>query len=234
MIGLRVHGVALLSALTAACLFAGQVKAGAIVDASTTGPGLGAVLFTDFATGDPNNDDYTGTDNSNYLTIEKVFDASDVIDTGLVAEASGGITEYQLSELVLNNTGDTWIAYVWELGTSSGGVFSPLPENIYDLQLDETGGDTSPFTALDSFSFNTLAFTGGEVGPGEVMSLSISLDVGDLVTNFVIRQYPIIAEVTVPEPAPLGLVLGGILFMGAAAIRRSRTVKPAFSIGPSR
>lgn len=212
----------ILAGMVAAMIVApgGAPRAGVIVDAAIAGPGLGTLTLSQFETGAPNNDNYTGVgaENPNFLVFEKSFDFSDVIDFSFEVEASQGITEYFLFETITNNTADSWDEYTLALGFGAGAAFTASLGGD-GLSFDGTGLDITTFTALTA-TLDLINHTGGLVNPGDSFFLAISVDLPD-VARFTLRQSPT-AVADIPEPGTLMLFAFGLAGIGFSASRRRR------------
>lgn len=192
-----------LGLFVAASANAGTISGGG----DSSGGGLGVVKISSFRSDALNNNDYDGAleDNGNFISIEKTYDLSDLIRIDFELTPTDGITEFALSELIGNNTGDNWIGYVIALAVEIDGVLR-LATAADGLSFDETGLGTSAFADVDGDGF-LLQFAGGTVAPGEVFSLGVSIDIGDTSTSFALLQAPV-AEERIPDvPAPGAAVL---------------------------
>src|SRR6478752_10335437 len=86
---------------------AGQINASPAPVAS--GPGLVFVNIAAILTTNPNNDDSPGAlPDNNIIVPLKRFDSTGFIDIPFSLTPSEGVTEYQFTEFVDNNTGSNW------------------------------------------------------------------------------------------------------------------------------
>ena len=151
----------------------------------------------------------------------KTFEVIAPIDTTLIVEPSGGTTEYYFTETVVNNTGETWVDFHFELGFGIGDNFrrfdaAPLPLNLAFPEFDPPERDPLPtssqFTSLVQEDIS-LWWSGGSVEPGATVDFTFSLDVPDdfvgsnIYSNFTIRQAPTISSVSEPSSIFAFLIL---------------------------
>ncbi|HEX4053336.1 MAG TPA: PEP-CTERM sorting domain-containing protein [Tepidisphaeraceae bacterium] len=153
--------------------------------------------------------------NFDITSAAKSFTSVGPLDFQFVVTPSGGVTTYFVTEGVTNNTGVTWTDYHEQLGTGVDGNFvlgSPV-EFVVPPDLTYT----NPSFPTRSVTTSDIDYTGGDVLPGQAISLTLSIVVPDIPTggtyDFTLRQFP-----TVPEPATLGLIAVGSI--GLLARRR--------------
>jgi len=166
--------------------WAGAIDAAALV----AGPGLGSGSLSAVTTSQPNNDDVQSAD-GNAVTIQKSFGSVNPMDIRLQVTNSSGITEYRVTETVINNSPVIWFDYHVELGfggfAGTPSVF--LQSGISDLLDFDTSGqlgqpEKTPAPTSDAFSTiahssSVLDFSGGSVAPGESITFAFSIDVPD-------------------------------------------------------
>jgi len=180
-------------------------------------------------TGFPNNNNTISPSPNQILNFPglsctpKTFQVLAPIDTPLFVQSSGGITEYFVTETVVNNTNLIWTGFDFELGTRVKGKFVSFEDLISIPELIPPSFDTagtpnrdpiptsSNFTSLVHQNYS-LGWSGGSVAPGEAINFSFSLDVPDDIIpldsykNFLIRQVP---RVTNLSFIPAGTQLDG-------------------------
>lgn len=193
-------------AITAlALIIAGPASAATLVDVVQTSAGLGAGTFADaqFVTGAENNDSSPGgpasgqRDLRNTLTVDAgvgpltgpgaYIDLIFTVET--VFDGTTGITEYAVTQSLLNNTGDGVAGVRWQLGFGTGAVFLANPSTENDgLSFDqELGGLDTPLPSSDAFSFcdicsdsNRIVLNGGALPDGQSAEIEFQLDIPDL------------------------------------------------------
>ena len=171
----------------------------------------------------------------------KTFQKIAPIDTKLFVEASGGTTEYLLSETVVNSTNSTWDGFNFQIGFQSenalGGDDFASPAVIllptgtaiptFDSQTQPTSSKFSQVKPDGSFDLNWF---GGTVAPGETVDFSFSIAVpdnseasGNNYDSFTIRQLPIASGMnqnqSVPEPS---LIFGLFGLMGFGLVNKGK------------
>src|SRR5215212_3011909 len=136
-----------------------------------SGPGLGFASVAANVTIQANNDNVPNGNaaDSNIVVPLKRFDFADYIDIQFSVAASDGITEYQFSEFVDNNTGSLWGSYRMQLGFGTGGSFVPSTPGD-GLDFDFPDYDTPPtsgaFPTVLTPNEDLLIYTGGIHGGG--------------------------------------------------------------------
>src|SRR5689334_38140 len=113
----RVRRVGILTLTPMVCVafaHAGTINSSPVPVAS--GPGLGFVNIAAILTTNPNNDDSPGPLPDNNIVVPlKRFDSTGFIDIPFRVNPSEGVTEYQFTEFVDNNTGANWKKYTMTL-----------------------------------------------------------------------------------------------------------------------
>jgi hypothetical protein len=200
------------------------------VPPAESGPGLGLVAVPAVLTLSPNNDNVPGNPNpnlqdNNIVVPVKRFDNNDYIDIVFTVDASGGVTEYAVSEFVDNNTGINWSSYTMQLGTGVGAGF--VMSTAGDgLDFDDPDLDTFPSSlALPTVTTgeDQLVFSGGIQGTG-AQPYEFRIDLPDSLTlgpgqavpllQFTLRQFP------TPIPEPTSIALIGMAVVGILGARR--------------
>jgi hypothetical protein len=143
----------------------------------------------------------------NYVGIGTVDITFDVVD-------NGGTTEYDFVEGVQNSTGLPWNAYHLELGygfdagfvksLSGDGLDFDWPDADSPVQFDPAPGFYFPAV---THAEDDLFASGGVMPNGAfAMYFRFSIDVPDGITQFTLRQSPVVA----PEPSSLVFVAIGL------------------------
>jgi len=192
-----------------------------------SGPGLGFANVAAVVTVQANNDNVPDPNflDNNIVVPLKRFDFSDYIDIEFFVSPTQGVTEYQVSEFVDNNTGTPWSSYRMLLGFDTGPnfVLSPLNDGL-DFDTGPPGGNDTPpssgaFPNVNRPDEDQLVFSGALHASG-AQPYSFRIDVPDIATlrfsRFTLRQIP----VAVPEPATV--VLLGLTILGLFGVRRAR------------
>jgi hypothetical protein len=167
-----------------------------------SGPGMGDVFNVFVFTLSPNNDNAPVPNLDNNIELQtKRFDFTDYIDIEFSVVQSAGVTEYQISESVDNNTGSDWSRYNMYLGFGTGAAFT-LSGAGDGLDFDDPDNDTPPssgaFLTINRPNEDTLEFSSGSHSSG-VEPYVFRIDVPNLLSRtnkFTLRQVPI-----VPEPS---------------------------------
>jgi hypothetical protein len=200
--------------------------AGTIVSSpapAVSGPGLGFANVAAVVTVQANNDNVPSPNalDNNIVVPLKRFDSANYIDIVFTVAPSDGVTEYQVSEFVDNNTALPWTNYRMQLGFGTGAGFVLSAAND-GLDFDAPNYDTPPvsaaFSTVQTPNEDELVFTNGLHGMG-AQPYSFRVDVPNLIgrinSTFTLRQLP----TPVPEPSVLSLIGMG-LFMLARTRRR--------------
>ena len=194
-----------------------------------SGPGLGSVVTPTFGTPAPVNDNVVGASPNTLIISEKHFDNVAIIDMefGVNEEPVPGatVTEYQVREIIFNDTGVTWSGHNVQLGygTGAGFVLSTAGDG---LDFDDTDLDSifafGPFTS-PTIGADTLDMTGGTVPNGGSFVLEFALDVPNIPLShkFTIRQL-VRTGAVIPEPSAFALAVIGLLSLGSITGRRKR------------
>lgn len=193
-------------------------------------PGIYSIAGQSVATPNPNNGEFVGLGNTNVLTIvQKHYFAAlpgpsvapvDIVLT--VGDTGPGTTEYMVVENVQNSTGVDWSGYRVELGFGVGAGFV---QSTTGDGLDFDNEDNSPinfaplpadFTTVTRPNEDVLLATGGTLLDGQFSGTDFvfHLDVPDGITEFTLRQQPILASDSnvIPEPSALSMLGLSILF----------------------
>ena len=185
----------------------------------------------------PNNDNAVGA-SPNTIPYSIFYNAQGVgiTDAEFVVANSGGTTEYRFTQSLVNNTGQVWLGFHYELGFGTGANF--VRSTGLDL-LDFDAPDRDPAPTSSRFSLldhqaDTLDWTGGTVPSIGSVAFSFAVDVPDDLSSFhpgglnrfTIRQVQVTQATIIPEPSTLALLLGtGLAAMaplGHAVLRRTR------------
>jgi hypothetical protein len=212
--------VAALTLLASSAVFGGTIQATPAPVAS--GPGLGLASVAAIVTIQANNDNVPSANaqDSNIVVPFKRFDFPGYIDIQFSVAPSDGITEYQVSEFVDNNTALPWGSYRMQLGFGIGPNFILSGAND-GLDFDFPSYDTPPasgaFSTVLTPDEDQLVYTGGIHGAG-AQPYNFRVDVPNLAgrssPTFTLREIPIV----IPEPTTLILTI--IAVLGLAIYRR--------------
>lgn len=205
-----------------------------------TGLGLGDVLCpqvqTTVTTWYPNNDNSVDPSPNQIAEFPGLsctpitFKTVNPVDTQVFVERSSGITEYFITERVVNNTSSTWNGFNLQIGFGVNNNFgSPelilvqpgfaIPTFDFSTSRKDEQPTSSQFRKLDRDGSYRLKWSGGTVAPGQSVDFTFSVDVpddsngSDLYQSFTIRQVP--AARSLPKPSSTSAVLGLLVVMGA-------------------
>jgi hypothetical protein len=202
---------------SAACLLAwaaAGAHAGVITSVSTLSlPGASTGTIGPLgATPAPNNDNDVGA-SPNTVPYSLFLNSPGALEVEFVTAASGGSTEYRFTQTFVNNSGLAWTGFVFELGYGVGSDF--VPAGMQELDFDWPGADPTPTsTAFTNFIYNSdrIEWLNGSVPSIGLVGFTFAIDIPDIAGNrFTLRQTPVVASQTVPEPTSLLLFGGAIL-----------------------
>jgi PEP-CTERM motif-containing protein len=178
------------------------------------------------ATPAPNNDN-ASTASPNLIPYSIFLNSVGLLEAEFIVSNSGGTTEYRFPQSFINNTGQAWSSFLFELGFGTGANF--VRSGPSD-GLDFDDPDADPFPTASQFSAvarqsDVLGWSGGNVPSVGVVAFAFAVDVPDNlasanpygVSRFTLRQTP---NATVPEPSSLLLIGSGLA--GCLANRRRR------------
>lgn len=196
-------------------------------------PGSSAGSVGPIATVAPNNDP-TFFPSPNVVPFSISFNDGGVgpADFVFTIQPSGGTTEYLfLGTALVNNTGQAWTDYHFELGTGTGAAFIPWTAALGELDFDLPDAGPAPtssvFPVLNHQPL-TLDWSGATVYPlgsgltPVAVQFSFSIDLPDrMAPFFTLRQYPTVPT-AVPEPVSGLLLATGLTIAAAARLRGQR------------
>ena len=209
--------------LGAACLMLGAAVVPAWAGNITN---YGTILLPGFSTGTFGG--VGGTTMPTAITNTVFFNAQGIgnLDIEYVVADSGGLTEYFFTDNFLNNTGQPWTHFRFELGfgTGAGFVRSGAGDGLAFDTPDRVPAPTSSVFQALSHDEDVIGWTGGSVPTIGSVRFSLVVDVPDNLSSFhpgglnrfTIRQ----AQNVIPEPSTLLLLGAGVAAMGAGRRRR--------------
>jgi hypothetical protein len=162
---------------------------------------LGLVNIAAILTTNPNNDDSPGAlPDNNTLVSFKRFNSNGYVDILFTVTPTAGVSEYQVSEGVDNNSTTSWKAYNLLLGFGTGAGFTQaggIGDGL-DFDTGPPGGNTTPPTSsvmpvVTRPNEDSLVFSGGTQGSG-AQQYQFRIDVSDLLSSngtFTLRQQPV-------------------------------------------
>ena len=214
----------LLGIVALALSVGGQTQAGEIVG-YTPFPGINSVAGVTIAPlAAPNNDDAVGTSPNDIWVTQKDYAVVAPVDIVFDVEPSGGVTEYSFREGVQNSTGIDWTGYTLQLGFGTGAGFVPSTDGD-DLDFDDPDYTSPPnfttyFASAIPVTEDIIVASGG-THPNGMFSLpyyTFSIDVPDGISQFTLRQQPIIDNV----PEPNSILLALLASIGAVHVSRRK------------
>lgn len=172
------------------------------------------------ATPAPNNDNATGA-SPNVIPSSVFYNSPGMVETEFAVSDGGGATEYRFTQNLVNNSGQAWTGFVFELGYGTGASFvRSTGADALDFDTpDKDPAPTSPFTTRDHQG-DLLQWSGGTVPSVGAAAFSLAVDVPDLGPGgrFTLRQIPVVA---IPEPATTALFGLGLGLLGVIARKRA-------------
>jgi hypothetical protein len=172
------------------------------------------------ATPAPNNDN-TAAASPNTVPYNIFFNTLGPMQVEFATNGSGSTTEYRFTQTFINNTGQVWTGFAFELGFGLGAAFTPSGATD-GLDFDWPDTDPAPTASLFatlSHQSDRIEWSGGSVPSIGVLTFTFAIDVPDdlaafnpnQLNLFTLRQTPIVDTLVVPEPSSLLLLGTGIL-----------------------
>jgi hypothetical protein len=221
LLGTLLLGAGLASAASAATI-------SSVASSSLPGPSTGSIGPVG-ATPSPNNDN-TSAASPNTIPASTFFNALGTAEYEFAVTDSAGTTEYTFTQAVVNNSGQAWSGFRFELGYGTGSSFTSAA-GIGGLSFDLPNRDPAPlssrFTVLDHQGA-LLDWSGATVPSIGSVFFSFAVDVPDGLSSFhpsaqnrfTLRATPVPAAAPIPEPATVLLMSGGLAFVGWRYRRR--------------
>lgn len=222
LLGGLLAGAAMVSA-------AGAATISSVASTSLPGSSTGSIGPVG-ATPAPNNDNTAGA-SPNTVPASTFFNAPGSAEYEFVLAHSGGTTEHTFTQALVNNTGQPWSGFRFELGLGAGSSFTSAssPSGLdFDLPDRDPAPVSSQFTVLDHQAA-LLDWSGATVPSIGSVSFTFAVDVPDGLAafhpeaqnRFTLRATPVLAAAPIPEPATVLLLSGGLALVGWRRRRRS-------------
>ena len=198
----------------------GAATISSVSSVSLPGPSTGTVGPVG-ATPAPNNDN-TAAASPNLVPASIFFNGPGTAEIEFAVGNSGGTTEYSFSQSLVNNSGQTWSGFRFDLGFGTGTSFVPASSTSglsFDLPNRDPAPSSSRFTVLDH-QMARLDWSGAQVPAIGSVLFAFSVDVPDGLAafhpagldRFTLQGTPI-AAAPIPEPATLLLMSAGLGFV---------------------
>lgn len=213
-----------------ACLVpsAGAATISSAPSVSLPGPSTGTVGPVG-ATPAPNNDNATAA-SPNLVPASIFFNAFGTAEIEFAVANSGGTTEYSFSQSLVNNSGQTWSGFRFDLGFGTGSSFTRASD-ASGLGFDVPNRDPAPFSSRFSVLDHQTArldWSGADVPAIGSVLFTFSIDVPDGLAafhptgldRFTLHGTPVVAA-PIPEPATLLLMGAGLVFVAWRGRRRA-------------